>query len=287
MRSPETTPIKETLDVRKFTLGAATRVAEIELNRDWFLVGHRDIEIGDPADPRLLSSPDELHARAEEINRLLVGHTGRRGIHGPFYGMSIASPDPDIQRVVTKRLTQAIEFTTQFGGSHMVIHSPFMGWNNAFTFGGDPGEVQRTIDWIRGTLDPVIPVAEEAGLVMVIENIRDFNCFPILRTVQTIDSPAVRMSLDVGHCQLHVPAGGMPPDQYILEAGQWLEHLHLQDNDSLSDRHWAPGRGHINFFAIFDALRRVDTNPRMILELKDKTMISDAMAALTAQGFAR
>lgn len=279
-------PLVTSAQPRRFTLGMATHLKDLEINREWLVSGNRDLEIGDVADPSVLLNTDELNVRIERINQLLEGHTGRRGIHGPFMGITIATPDPELRQVTARRFKQAIEFTSAIGGTHMVVHSPFMGWNNGFTFGGDPAEVERTIDWIQATLDPVIVAAEDAGVVLVIENIRDFNCFPLLKTVQTINSPAVRLSLDVGHCQLHVPAGGMPPDQYILETGPWLDHLHIQDNDSLSDRHWAPGRGSINFFAIFDALRRVDTNPRMILELKDKHLIAEASTHLADGGFA-
>lgn len=269
----------------RFTLGAATNVADLHINHDWYLEGNRDLEIGDAADPYLLDDKDEQRRRADQINQMLDGHTGRRGIHGPFRGVPLNSPDLLIQEVVANRFIQAIEFTAMFGGTHMVIHSPFHGWVNPFTFAGDPVEVEKNIELIRATLAPVFPVAEHHGVIMVMENIFDLNCYPVLRTMQTIDSPNLRMSLDVGHCELHVPQGGMPNDQYIRDAGMWLEHMHIQDNDALSDRHWAPGDGIINFHAIFEALRLSGANPRMIIELKDKTAIQRGAAHLNDRGF--
>lgn len=269
---------------RRFTLGGATTVEALPLNREWFVEANRDIEIQDAADPRLVDDKDELARRAEQINALLDGHTGRRGIHGPFMGLPLNSPDSQIQAIVAQRYNQAIEFAAAFGGSHMVIHSPFHGWVNPFTFAGKPAEVEQNITLIRATLEPVFPVAEHHGVTLVLENIFDLNCFPIRATMEAIDHPNLRMSLDVGHCQLHVPLGGMPNDQYIREAGTWLEHLHIQDNDALSDRHWAPGQGLINFHAIFDALREQDTNPRMIIEVKPD-VIQQGNAWLTERGY--
>ena len=272
---------------KRFILGAATTLAELPINKDWFLEANRDLEIGDATDPFLLDDIDEQKRRAEQINQLLDGHTGRRGIHGPFRGVPLNSPDTLIQDVVAKRYVQAIEFTAMFGGSHMVIHSPFHGWVNPFTFGGDLVEVDKSIELVRQTLSTVLPVAEANGVTLMLENIFDFNCFPIVRLMEALDHPNLRMSLDVGHCELKVGLGGMPNEQYIRSAGKWLEHMHIQDNDALSDRHWAPGDGCINFHAIAEALRLGEQNPRMIIELKDKHAIQRGNEHLVARGFAQ
>jgi len=269
---------------RRFLVGAATPLADLALNTDWFVDADRDIEINDAVSPELLDSEELQAAYTERANAALAGHTGRRGIHGPFMGLSIGSPDHAFQELVARRFIESIRFGATFGATHMVIHSPFQGWINPFLFSGKGSNVAMQIDWIRRTLDPVIPVAEEHGLTLVIENIRDLNIFPLLETVRTIDHPNVRLSLDVGHAQLHVPVGGMTPDQYIREAGEVLGHIHLQDNDGQADRHWATGDGIINFRAIFAALREVDNDPRLIIELKNRHDIQRSAAHLESLG---
>jgi sugar phosphate isomerase/epimerase len=255
---------------RQFVPGAATNLADLPLNLEWFVEGDRDIEFGDPIDPSFLDSPERQAVFTRTANELLANHNGRRGIHGPFQGIPTNSPDPLIREVVSKRFIQALEFTSTFGGTHMVIHSPFHSWRNPFLFFGAGSDLPKAISGVQATLDPVLPVAERYGITLVIENIFDLSAFPILETVKAIGSPNVRMSLDVGHCQLHTFQGGMTPDQYVLEAGDYLEHLHLQDVDGESDRHWTPGDGIINFRALLEALRQVNGSPRMILELKNK-----------------
>jgi sugar phosphate isomerase/epimerase len=47
-----------------------------------------------------------------------------------------------------------------------------------------------------------------------------------------------------------------------------LTHVHLQDSDGFADRHWAPGQGNIPWAAVFGALGRLNSNPRLILELR-------------------
>jgi sugar phosphate isomerase/epimerase len=73
-------------------------------------------------------------------------------------------------------------------------------------------------------------------------------------------------------------------DQWVREAGAYLAHMHLQDGDGCADRHWAPGRGSINWYAVFDALAELPEMPRLILETQQ---IDEGAAWLAAQGYAR
>lgn len=270
---------------RRYLLGASTTLAELPINRDWLVDGHRDIELGDAVSPELLDSPAQQQAYARRVNELLSGHRGRRGIHGPFHGISINCPDPAIQRVVSRRFIQSLEFGSTFGISHMVIHSPFQGWSNPFLFHGAGANNRNIVTHVRATLEPVLPVAERHGVTLVMENIRDLSVFAILEVVREIDSPHLCISLDVGHCHTMTRHGGMTPDKYILEAGDYLEHIHLQDGDGESDRHWAPGDGNVSWTAVFQALRQVDANPRMILELRDKSAVQRGAGYLVDRGF--
>lgn len=72
--------------------------------------------------------------------------------------------------------------------------------------------------------------------------------------------------------------GSAPPDAFVLEAGALLGHLHIQDTDGLSDRHWCPSDGNVNWFALFDVLRELDYAPRVVLELHDYARVRDGAA---------
>jgi sugar phosphate isomerase/epimerase len=85
----------------------------------------------------------------------------------------------------------------------------------------------------------------------------------------------VQVSVDFGHVYLNQQAGGPPPDQWVRDAGDLLAHTHIQDNDGLDDRHWPAGRGNINWFAVFSALRELEVMPRLILEAGECEWVSD------------
>jgi sugar phosphate isomerase/epimerase len=265
-------------------IGASLTARTLADHRDWLLSGQRDVEITDPVTPGLLDG--DWQPVAQRIRELLAGHTGRVGIHGPFLGLNIAAQDPKIQQIVTERLGQALDFVAAIGGSHMVLHSPF-------TFFGAPqvahmGASRRSneITMAQKIIGPVLTKAEALGCTIVIENIFDTNPTPLLELVRSFNSPLVQLSLDVGHATLTQRIGGPTPDQWVREAGTLLAHMHLQDTDGHLDRHWAPGDGNINWYALFEALAEIQHTPRIVLELRDHSHIPRGAAYLVGRGFA-
>ncbi len=99
--------------------------------------------------------------------------------------------------------------------------------------------------------------------------------------------PYVQLSLDTGHATIMQAIGAPAPDQWVREAGPLLAHLHLQDTDGALDRHWAPGDGTINWFALFEALGELAHQPRLLLELDDHRQIPRGVAFLAGRGLAR
>lgn len=266
-------------------VGAALTIDELPTYRSWLLEAGRDVEIQDPAYPMFLDG--DWRSQVRTALDLLDGHRGRVGIHGPFVGLNIIGFDPKVRDVVQTRLLQGIEVAHALGGSHMVVHSPFEFFGHPMSTESPAFGLARTLDLIRLTLEPVVTQAAQAGVTLVIETIHDTHVRPLLALVDSFASETVRLSIDVGHTFITHRIGGPSPDQWANEAGPRLAHLHIQDTDGLWDRHWGPGRGQVNWFALFEALGTLEQSPRLILELRDKTDIPRAAAWLTQQGFVR
>jgi sugar phosphate isomerase/epimerase len=121
----------------------------------------------------------------------------------------------------------------------------------------------------------------------VIENCYDRNTAPMLAVVRSFNSPLVQASVDTGHAFGMQQVGGPPPDQWIRDAGALLGHVHLQDTDGHGDRHWAPGEGNVNWFAVFEALGELAQAPRLLLEIDRVEKAQAAAERLAAMGLAR
>jgi sugar phosphate isomerase/epimerase len=265
-------------------LGAALALDNLALHRDWILEHQRDVELQAFFKPEALDGdfgPDVARARS-----ILDGHTGRLGIHGPFWGFSIASHDAAIRRVVTDRFLKALEICEQVKANQMVIHSPATTWgfNNLQAF---PDETAKLIERTHLTLEKVVKRAEDIGVTLVIENIEDRDPAERVRLAQSFNSERVKVSIDTGHAHYaHVSTGAPPVDIYVIAAGDMLEHVHLQDADGFADRHWLPGEGTVNWIAIFKALEKLTSNPRLVLEVRDQPAVLKGARHLVELGLA-
>lgn len=268
------------------TVGAALPVRLLASFSDWLIADQRDLEIQDPALNADILDGD-WRPLVDEARTVLTGYTGRLGIHAPFDGLTIMSRDTRVQSLVIDRLRQALEFGAALGATHMVIHSPFLFFGTPFLPHAISAGRANQIAQVHAVLDAVLPLAQEANCVLVVETIYDCHPAPLLALVQSFESPYVRLSLDTGHAFLTHQRGGPPPDQWVREAGSLLEHVHVQDNDGNTDRHWAPGRGAINWYALFEALRELEHQPRLILELKRYAELREATSWLSQEGLAQ
>jgi sugar phosphate isomerase/epimerase len=266
-------------------IGAALYVEDLPAMSPWLIEDQRDVEIQDFIHIEVLMGDWQGHA--ELARQLLDGHTGRRGIHGPFWGFSIACQDPDIRTVVQKRMRQGLEAARIIGATQMVIHSPFTTWsyNN---LDKDPGARDQLTEHCHATLGDAVKVAEDSGITLVIENIEDKDPMDRVRLAQSFSSPAVAVSIDTGHAHYaHGTTGAPPVDYYVTAAGEHLRHVHVQDADGYADRHWPPGKGTVNWHAVFAALGNLPQAPHLVLELNDNSRLREGADWLIGNGLAR
>lgn len=266
-------------------LGAAMRLASVEFYRDWLFALPRPLELQDFVEAAVLEG--DWSPLVAEAKRLLDGHDGPLGIHGPFRGLPLASPDHGVRGIVATRLAQALDVAEALGATQIVIHSPYTTWmhNN---LDQQTGQRDQVIEFVRLTLEAALKRAEDAGISFVLENIEDKDPADRRRMVEAIDSKALTLSLDTGHAAYaHGSTGAPPVDYYVRDAGALLEHVHLQDADGYADRHWSLGRGVLPWHAILAALGDTGAKPRLIIEIRDKALIGESARYLTDLGLAR
>ena len=265
-------------------IGAALTVETLERLRNWAFEKDRDLELQDFHDAAVLNG--DWRPLAERYRALLDGHRGRVGVHGPFWGFTLDTQDPDVAAVVAKRLDQGLDVCAAVGADQMVIHSPFTTWDSQ-NLDGEAGSREAMIERVRAIVGTALARAEDQGVTLVVENIEDRDPAERRRLVEALASPSARLSIDTGHAHYaHCSTGAPPVDYFVRDAGDMLHHVHLQDADGWADRHWAIGDGTIRWPAVFRALAELRSNPRLVLELKDHSRIVDSAERLEAMGLA-
>ncbi|WMS42122.1 sugar phosphate isomerase/epimerase family protein [Acuticoccus sp. MNP-M23] len=275
------------------TLGVALTTAELAQHLALVRDAGRDVEIQDFRKPAILAG--DWSPVANEVKRLLSGHEGRWGIHGPYEGFSLSASDPDVRAIIHKRFDRALDACEAIGASHMVVHSPVSVWDY-HNLDDWPDARERLVQAFHDNVAPAVKRAADIGCPLVVENIQD--CEPAMRVemVKAFDSPGIRVSLDTGHANYcHGRHNAPPVDYYVRAAGKLLAHVHLQDTDGYADRHWIPGDGHLRWKHIFRVLHETSQldhgnaleRPRLIIEIRNKALLPDAVAYLTELGVAR
>lgn len=266
-------------------LGAALDHDSLASHRDWLLEAPRDLELQAFVDAEVLDG--DWSGLAADTNRLLDGHEGRLGIHGPFWGFTISSYEPEVRKIVTKRFLQALDVCAAVKGTHVVIHSPFSTWGYNHR-GLYPKDQTRMVEATRDTLAPVLARAQDMGVTFVLENIEDIEPADRAMLCAELGWQALALSVDTGHAHYaHVSTGAPPVDFFIRAAGEKLGHVHLQDADGYADRHWEIGHGTILWHSVFKAIAETGANPRLILELRDKAGVIPSARYLQSLGLAQ
>ena len=265
-------------------VGAALTIEDLPSHADWLREAPRDLELQSFVDAEVLNG--DWHPIAEQALRLLDGHKGRVGIHGPFWGWTLASYDPEVRAVVRKRMDQALDVCDALNATHVVIHSPLTTWGYNHR-GLYPKDTARMMDAMHDTLQAALGRADDMGVTFVLENIEDKDPAERATLCEALGWKALALSVDTGHANYaHGSTGAPPVDFYIRAAGNRLGHVHLQDTDGYCDRHWQLGHGNILWPSVFAALGEITSNPRLIIELRDKAGVIPSAHHLAALGLA-
>ena len=108
-------------------LGAALNIRSLETHHALILEKQRDLELQDFWPAEVLNG--DWMTLVERARSLLKSHTGRLGIHGPFWGFTLDARDIEVREIVRKRLLQGLEICEALGATHMVLHSPYSTWD--------------------------------------------------------------------------------------------------------------------------------------------------------------
>lgn len=186
---------------------------------------------------------EEIGLRVSNVNAFMLRALGT--IHHPSW----IEPDPLERSKRLRHTLDCIKLTKDLGAS---------------TLSTEPGgplplgvSRETALDWFADGLAAVLPAAEAAGVKLLVEpepGLLIETSAQIAEFLPRFSSPALGVNFDVGHffCV------GEDPAVLVRTLARWIHHVHLED--IAADRrhyHLVPGRGAIDFDAVFEALRAI------------------------------
>ncbi|NAS13303.1 sugar phosphate isomerase/epimerase family protein [Poritiphilus flavus] len=96
------------------------------------------------------------------------------------------------------------------------------------------------------------------------------NTSGALRLFEHVDSDALCLNFDPSHL---FPVGDFP-NVSVYQLGNRIKHLHVSDNDAVTNVHWRPGQGKIDWKEMFIALKETGFDGVVSIELEDVPGVS-------------
>jgi len=185
-------------------------------------------------------------------------------VHAPFVDINIASPNPELRRVMLKRLEKSLGYARQLRSRQWVFHS---GWKSSVS------EFYPNLDWqinLR-SVRTLATVAKKLGVDISIENTPEPFYFLVKRMqdfamfYSELGSEfRLDMTLDIAHANTNQQVFG-----FIEKFADRISHVHISDNEGKYDSHRGLGQGKINWEEVAKALKKIKYKGIVVLESVD------------------
>ncbi len=172
-------------------------------------------------------------------------------VHAPFGGQNnLSHPERRVRHRAVEFHKFILERAHAVGAGVLIVHPA----SSAQTGMGQA----KAWDWLRASLDELLPVAEELGTVLAVENMlpeAPIGSDPaeLNRFIAAFFTPHLRLCFDTGHAHI---AGNV---------SLWLESVlpsvatfHLADNERTQDLHLQPGYGTLPWDLLSPLLGQAD-----------------------------
>ena len=170
-------------------------------------------------------------------------------IHGPWRFPACDSTEDDRAERFGK-MTKALVIAKHLGAKYMAIH-PLMPFGHNTSINADI-VFNINVKYYSALAN----IAKNLGVIICLENL-PFKDFPISRTeevirlIDTIDHPNVRMCFDTGHAHI---LGENLGNSIRMIGHDRLKILHIHDNNGVSDDHLHPYDGTIDWSDVAEGL---------------------------------
>jgi len=171
---------------------------------------------------------------------------------------SAISPDPEIRRAAAERLKTIVRHSAILGAD--ILCGPFHQALGVFSgTGPTEEEFKRATDVHREVADE----AQRQGVCLAIEFLNRFECYFLNTTaaaaayVRRVNHPNLKTMFDTFHANIEEENLPRAFSENVAE----IAHVHVSNNDR-----GVPGRGHIDFPAIFRVIKSSGYNGWLTIE---------------------
>jgi sugar phosphate isomerase/epimerase len=193
----------------------------------------------------------------KSMGELLEARGINVSVHGPLYDLNPGSQDTIIRDYTKFNFMRALNISSLLKARVVVFH---LGFNPLI-----PSDYRE--DWLATslkTLRPVVNHAKRLGIIIAVENMFLSTPYLLKQVIDMIDSPNMRVCLDVGHVNVY---STVPLAEWIDVLWEYVAKIHINDNDAQNDLHLPFGEGNIDFQEVYRLIRKKGIKAQMTLEM--------------------
>jgi sugar phosphate isomerase/epimerase len=216
-----------------------------------------------------------LATEAENYRKMLADFPGKVTMHGAYYDLNPLSVDPKLAELSHERYRQSMQLAAKLKAHAVVFHSTFSPLIKS------AGYLES---WVRQNAEfwpEFIKQAQAAGQTILLENLYEDRPEILVRLMEKIGGPAMKVCLDVGHVNLY---SRVPATKWVEALGPHLAALHLNDNNGETDEHMPPGEGTVDYPGLFARLHAMKDPPMLALEVEIDDHFERSLAFLASNG---
>ncbi len=203
----------------------------------------------------------------KHIRSLAAAYGVDLSIHIIHRGVAPASHKPERRALHLEELEQTLEIANDIGAGVVVVHPGPIDCPGVAPTQAPESVRLEAQEHLRQFLKEAAPKAEEAGVVICVENMHHVpgqviqSYSELLELVEAVSSPAVKITLDTGHADR---ADGIT--SALDTFAPYLRHVHMHDSNGKRD-HLEIGQGKLDFGQWLEQWR--DYPFTMVLETRD------------------
>ena len=175
---------------------------------------------------------DEKFDETEEIVQRKVRDIKRCTFHAAFNELFPCAIDKQARELARHRYRQAIALAQEYGAEKVVVHGGYNPWLYYPVW-----YTEQSIEFWREFLQEV-----PEDIQICLENVLEEEPNMLLDIIKTVDSPQLRICLDIGHVNSYSKTS---VEEWLETCAPYISHFHVHNNDTSWDTHSALTEGTI------------------------------------------
>ncbi len=195
-------------------------------------------------------------------------------VHGAFYDVIPFSEDPKIREVSNLRVEQSIGAARQIGAKAVVFHTNYNPFLNTDVY------IESWIENNKVYWSEVLRKNPDVNIYLE-------NMFDTSPDMMVALSEGLKGHANYGVCfdYAHAELSCTEPDIWARELSPYIKHVHINDNDLISDSHLAWGDGSIDRQAFYRNYEDYMNGATVLVETSQHERKVRSLEVLKAEGF--